>query len=127
MLSHIQGKSKDVSRNADFGAAFDELLSRIPARSQIILMMDVFEINMDLLERSLSRARNSKHQLLVLALDDPDESIASHLTHFFHKPSGTLVRLALSSFVTPEGNILSIQLMGIPTDFARQYTSGSGP
>jgi hypothetical protein len=37
------------------------------------------------------------------------------LTHFFHSPSGTLERFPLSSLRTPDGRILSIQLMASPT------------
>ena len=79
MLSHLKGKSLISNKNADFSAAFDELLSRVPARSQVILMMDVFDLNLDLLEQSLSKARTSKHQMIVIALDDPIESNAEHL------------------------------------------------
>jgi uncharacterized protein (DUF58 family) len=79
MLAHIQGTSSTKHGNADFGAAFDELLSRVPARSQIIVFLDAFETRLEELEQNLSRAVNSKHQLMVVAFDHPKEHEARHL------------------------------------------------
>lgn len=79
MLTHIQGTSSTNRGNADFGAAFDELLSRVPARSQIIVFLDAFETHLEQLEQSLARSVHSKHQLIVVAFDHPQEHKARHL------------------------------------------------
>lgn len=78
MLAHIQGTSTTNRGNADFGAAFDELLSRVPARSQIIVFLDAFETRLEQFERSLARAVHGKHQLMVVAFDHPQEHEARH-------------------------------------------------
>jgi len=80
ILHHVKGKQIGQRSNADFKEVFDELLSRIPSRSQIVLFLDVFEMNLDAIESALSRARSSNHQVILITLDDSHERETVHFS-----------------------------------------------
>lgn len=70
ILTHIKGRGEQSNKNASIVEAIDELISRIPSRSQIIFIVDAFQEDLAAYEECLTKLNSSKHQVLFLALDD---------------------------------------------------------
>lgn len=70
ILSHIKGRGEQSNKNASIVEAIDELISRIPSRSQVIFIVDAFQEDVVAFEECLTKLNSSKHQVLFLALDD---------------------------------------------------------
>lgn len=78
ILSHVKGRGEQNSKNALITTAIDELLSRIPARSQVIFIADAFQQDLVSLKDSLTKLHASNHQVLFLAIDDSQIADSKH-------------------------------------------------
>lgn len=70
ILSHVEGRGEQTNKNASVVEAIDELISRIPSRSQIIFIVDAFQEDLSAYEECLNKLDSINHQVLFLAIED---------------------------------------------------------
>ena len=66
MLYHIQGRPDQQRFNADLKLGLEHLLERIPRRSQVVILSDVFQTNEESILDASARLQHENHQVIHL-------------------------------------------------------------
>ena len=70
LLHHVKGREQEPNGNADFTASLEILGGRIPKRSQLVLLTDLYHTNPEVVLERLGRLKEEGHDVSLAVLID---------------------------------------------------------